>query len=77
MRTVLKDNNDANVSSTVDSDGQYNTDSAWPSDATFLNVSNGAWHMATITTRTDTHHGYAIYMDGKPAGMTAALCFWQ
>ena len=73
MRTVLKDNNDANETSTLDSDGQYNYDSAWPSNATFLNVSNGAWHMATLTTHTDRDHGYAIYIDGKPAGMPFRL----
>ena len=68
MRTVIKDFNDANMTSDVDSDGQYNAESAWPTDAKFLNVSNGAWHMATVTTHTDATQGYLVYIDGQQAG---------
>lgn len=79
MRTVIKDNNDANQTSNVDSDGQYNVESAWPTEAKFLNVSNGAWHMATVTTRTDATQGYLVYIDGQQAGAllkTAQCCLF-
>lgn len=70
MRTVVKDSNDVTASSTLDSDGQYNDDSPWPSNAAFLNVSNGGWHMATVTTRNDSK-GFVVYMDGQLAGKVA------
>ena len=74
MRTVVKDNNDLNATSTLDSDGQYDTESSWPANATFLNVSNGAWHMATVTTSSDGSHGYLVYIDGQLAGNVSHAC---
>lgn len=69
VRAVVKDSNDANETSTLDSDGNYNTDSGWTSNSVFNNVSNGAWHMVTVTTRTDVPYGYLLYIDGKQAGV--------
>lgn len=74
MRTVVKDNNDLNATSTLDSDGQYDTETSWPANATFLNVSNGAWHMATVTTSSDGSHGYLVYIDGQLAGNVSHTC---
>lgn len=70
MRTVVKDSNDVNISSTLDSDNQYNAEAAWPANANFLNVSNGGWHMATVTTNVNSAHGFLVYMDGQLAGTT-------
>jgi len=58
--------------STLDSDGNYNDDNALGSNAAFTNVSNGAWHMVTLTTRTDVQHGYLLYIDGQEAGVSHA-----
>ncbi len=69
MRAVLKDSNDASNSSTLDSDGNYNDDSGWTANSVFKNVNNGAWHMVTVTTRTDVQHGYLLYIDGQIAGV--------
>lgn len=67
LRSVVKDFNDANANSTLDSDGNYNDDGALGPNAAFTNVSNGGWHMATLTTRTDVQHGYLLYIDGQVA----------
>lgn len=72
LRSVVKDYNDANANSTLDSDGNYNDDSALSANAAFTNVSNGAWHMVTLTTRTDVQHGYLLYIDGQAAGVLHA-----
>ena len=72
LRAVVKDNNDRDVSSTLDSDGNYNNESRWAADSTH-NVSDGLWHMVTLTTRTDTKHGYLLYMDGQIAGMCSRI----
>jgi len=72
LRSVVKDYNDANANSTLDSDGNYNDDNALGADAAFTNVSNGAWHMVTLTTRTDVQHGYLLYIDGQEAGASHA-----
>ena len=72
LRSVVKDFNDANANSTLDSDGNYNDDGALGPNAAFTNVSNGGWHMATLTTRTDVQHGYLLYIDGQVAGVSHA-----
>ena len=71
VRAVVKDYNDVDNSSTLDSDGGYNVDTAWGANAAFNNVSNGAWHMVTLTTRTDVHYGYLLYIDGELTGKVA------
>ena len=75
VRSIVKDNNDNNSSSTLDSDGNYNDDLPWTASSVFKNISNGAWHMVTVTTRTDVPHGFLLYVDGQIAGASSKLQF--
>ena len=70
VRSIVKDSNDQNQTSTLDSDGKYNNNDPWGANAVYKNVSDGAWHMVTVTTRTDVQHGFLLYIDGQAAGMT-------
>lgn len=67
VRSIVKDSNDQNQTSTLDSDGKYNNNDPWGANAVYKNVSDGAWHMVTVTTRTDVQHGFLLYIDGQAA----------
>ena len=84
LRAVIKDSDDSNQTSTLDSDGNYNDNVVWGANPTLKNVSDGLWHMVTVTTRTDVQHGFLLYIDGQAAGMcqgffTSDMCLnpWQ
>ena len=69
MRAIVKDSNDPNIIvSTLDSDGNYNAGTLKPVKSDFKNISDGAWHMVTVTTHTDVPHGFLLYVDGQMAG---------
>ena len=69
MRAIVEDSNDpSGVSYTLDSDGTHNLNAPKAADANFKNVSDGTWHMVTITTHTDRARGFVLYIDGQMAG---------
>lgn len=52
----------------LDSDGKYSFSGLTTASPGAKNVSDGAWHMVTVTTHTDARHGYLLYVDGQMAG---------
>lgn len=69
MRAIVEDSNDPNlIAYTLDSDGKHNVNATKTSDPDFKNVSDGTWHMVTITTHTDRTRGFLLYVDGQMAG---------
>lgn len=82
VRAIVEDSNDPTlVSYTLDSDGTHNVNTPATADSEFKNVSDGTWHMVTITTHTDRTRGFLLYVDGQMAGKpqskfsTHMLCF--
>lgn len=70
MRAIVEDSNDpSGTAYTLDSDGKHNANEPKTADANFKNVSDGAWHMVSITTQTDGSRGFLLYIDGQMAGM--------
>ncbi|KAL3139072.1 hypothetical protein ABBQ32_005869 [Trebouxia sp. C0010 RCD-2024] len=69
VRAIVEDSNDPNlIAYTLDSDGKHNVNATKTSDPDFKNVSDGTWHMVTITTHTDRTRGFLLYVDGQMAG---------
>ncbi|KAL3130940.1 hypothetical protein ABBQ38_000263 [Trebouxia sp. C0009 RCD-2024] len=69
VRAIVEDSNDPTlVSYTLDSDGTHNVNTPATADSEFKNVSDGTWHMVTITTHTDRTRGFLLYVDGQMAG---------
>ncbi|KAF5839091.1 hypothetical protein DUNSADRAFT_1636 [Dunaliella salina] len=66
-RAAVKDSNDDEDSMFIDSDGAVNNNvRRAPYPAT--NVTDGAWHMLTVTTFPETTRGFQLYVDGELAG---------
>lgn len=71
-RAVVKDSNDTDDLLFLDSDGVINNqrllgDLAGPNPGA-TNVSDGYWHMITLTTLPEGGKGYQLYVDGMLAG---------
>ncbi|KAK9839475.1 hypothetical protein WJX81_004373 [Elliptochloris bilobata] len=76
LRSVVKDSNDADTSVFVDSDGHADDNTPRiAANETYVNtlLSNGNWHMATITSRPGTGtRGFLVYVDGRLAAQMPA-----
>lgn len=64
VRTVVKDDNDNETTSFLDSDGTYNNNQPRLSNSA-LRVTDGLWHFVTLTNRLDGKPGYLVYLDGS------------
>ena len=62
VRAVVKDENDADLTSFIDSDGGYNNNQERSSSSKL--VTDGAWHFITLTSRLDGEKGFLLYIDG-------------
>ena len=62
VRAIVKDASDGNGTEFLDSDGQIDTN-ADPEHIGEANVTDGNWHMVTVTTQTGGR-GYLMYIDG-------------
>jgi len=70
-RAAIKDSNDDEDSMFVDSDGAVNNNvRRSPLPSAPANVTDGAWHMLTVTTFPETlnSRGFQLYVDGALAG---------
>lgn len=73
LRVNVKDSNDEDEGSLsdtfLDSDGRISDNDRRPIDnKRTANVTDGAWHMVTLTTHADKTPGFLLYVDGKIAG---------
>lgn len=61
LRSVVKDSNDPDTNAFLDSDGHANDNTPrFANSQSMMPLSNGNWHMATITTRPgNASHGCA------------------
>ena len=60
VRTALKDETDTNEAQTyLDSDGTIDNDNNRTGPQTYTNVSDGLWHMYTLTSHPDLSPGCA------------------
>ena len=66
VRTIIKDDSDADVQSFLDSDGYVveGTRYTQPADK----ADDGSWHMFTVTSMPDGTRGFQVYLDGNFAG---------
>lgn len=74
LRAVVKDTNNENNSSTrgemvfLDSDGRVANNIATPQLTGGNPMSDGKWHMVTVTTQPDLSTGFLLYLDGDAVG---------
>ena len=77
VRSVVKDDNDNDSTSYLDSDGAYdNNDNR--TDLSQKHVTDGNWHFVTLTSRLDEQKGFMMYIDGSlaaQASIARASCF--
>lgn len=66
IRTIVKDASDNNDTEFLDSDGQTDVN-ALPDYSAAKNVTDGDWHMVTVTSQPGGR-GYYLYVDGVLAG---------
>lgn len=75
LRAVVKDTTDENNSSTrgqmvyLDSDGKVANNIATPSLNRPNPLTDGKWHMVTITTQPDLSTGFLLFLDGVAVGV--------
>lgn len=65
VRTVVKDGDDPDTMSILDSDGTYNDNSLRPLYNGSTAVADGNWHHITISSRLDGQRGFLVYIDGS------------
>lgn len=66
VRSVVKDGDDNNTTSFLDSDGTYNNNEN-RTDQGQKHVTDGLWHFIMLTTRIDGGKGFMLYVDGSLA----------
>ncbi|KAJ9525255.1 hypothetical protein QJQ45_020782 [Haematococcus lacustris] len=65
VRAVVKDGNDGDRPLYLDSDGSVADNTRARPGRVPANVTDGGWHMISLTTRPDGSRGYQLYVDGK------------
>ena len=66
IRTIVKDNSDADVQSFLDSDGYVVEGIRYTQPAD--KADDGSWHMVTVTSMPDGTKGFQVFLDGHFAG---------
>ena len=66
IRTIVKDDSDADVQSFLDSDGYVVESIRYTQPADKAN--DGSWHMFTVTSTPDGTKGFQVFLDGQFAG---------